>query len=745
MQLESHKVVCGQSMLSNSLRVYLNNKTRLQPIIGLSCVTECVQLSGESDAMYLCEVCVCRLSKTDVRSHIMGSLHRYNYIKVKYPHFVSEWKLNPELSKLAWPLMEMAQILEKREGSGDIQVLKLETAMYEKMTSNSESDALILLRAIRAEQKQKDLQSQSEKPLAQSEYLSIQSQGTVMSPRTDSVQPEKPALQVDKQTIVLENPTALSQNSSGILASSVLYPSLSVQSELNSEDGVVPHRTGAPVKRPASTLPWPHDNGLPLTPDNTAGGQMLLGGGEGPGLEEVPAKPNGCEPVFKVSLSLTDGPLLVERNSFSLEPYPASPGSPKNTPIQSPVEGVSPQPPVTALHLVGQTVNRVVTRPQYKHTAIARLGPVLSDQQPTREECMYKEEEPGFNDSFYLRRDQRRNNHLSEVFRFTDTNFYQGAENLSIGPLMDNNKQGKEMGNICHFSAGKSLAEDDREPDLLYYPGERLAEGGYSSGAMYQSGERSSDRQYLTEEITTDNGNATGVCEWPEEQETEQCRDEIQKGYGLVVEFMVKKQRRGKRRRKMENFYDQQYFQRQPPQQHLVQGFTSTGKETVGHHMGDTADPSWAQWSGPECGGAGTCEGSDTYRREPQGYVTQPRPDSYTPPPEGHRMNFNPYQAASNSFRSIPGPYCFSSNPDAFEPQLLPYPHHSLAPGVGPLPQHLGYEGPPTPHYPQHSMDGCGPPLPVSSPIPSHYSFREDYRGHRPAMVKWDSSESPWF
>lgn len=29
-----HVAVCGQSLLSNSLRVYLNNKTRLQPIIG---------------------------------------------------------------------------------------------------------------------------------------------------------------------------------------------------------------------------------------------------------------------------------------------------------------------------------------------------------------------------------------------------------------------------------------------------------------------------------------------------------------------------------------------------------------------------------------------------------------------------------------------------------------------------------------------------------------------------------------
>lgn len=33
-----------------------------------------------SEALYLCEVCAVRLGKADVRNHIMGSLHRYNYI-----------------------------------------------------------------------------------------------------------------------------------------------------------------------------------------------------------------------------------------------------------------------------------------------------------------------------------------------------------------------------------------------------------------------------------------------------------------------------------------------------------------------------------------------------------------------------------------------------------------------------------------------------------------------------------------
>ncbi|KAK6324194.1 hypothetical protein J4Q44_G00065330 [Coregonus suidteri] len=303
----AHKAVCGQSLLSVSLRVYLNNKNRLQPIIGLSCVTECVMLGGDSEAVYLCEVCVCSLSKVDVRSHIMGSLHRYNYIKVHHSHFVSEWKPSPDLSMLARPLMEMAQILEKREGTGDIQVLELDAAMYEKMTSHSESDALILLHAIRTEREQRYLQSQSEKPSVQSEYLTIQSQRTTISPRRLYVQPEKPVVQIDNRTVLWKSPTAQSRNSSGQSEKSpMLRRSVSVQSQLSlGEEAGFLHETksliGASLKRPASTLPWQHDPSLSPTPDYvTDGGQTLLGGSEGAGLQGVPAKLICCEPVFKM-------------------------------------------------------------------------------------------------------------------------------------------------------------------------------------------------------------------------------------------------------------------------------------------------------------------------------------------------------------------------------------------------------------------------------------------------------------
>ncbi|XP_073319692.1 uncharacterized protein [Pagrus major] len=147
--VEALKGVSTQSQLLDSLKVYLNNKNRLQPIIGLGSLIECVKAGTHREALYLCEVCACRVSKADIRNHIMGSLHRYNYIKIWHPHLVSDWKENSDLSKLAWPLMEKAKILEGTEGPGDVHLLEVEDAVYQRMATCSENDAVYLINILR--------------------------------------------------------------------------------------------------------------------------------------------------------------------------------------------------------------------------------------------------------------------------------------------------------------------------------------------------------------------------------------------------------------------------------------------------------------------------------------------------------------------------------------------------------------------------------------------------------------------
>ncbi|KAK0139666.1 hypothetical protein N1851_023439 [Merluccius polli] len=113
----------NESLLFQSLKVYLDNKTRQQPIIGLDSVTECVKAgSCNQETLYLCVVCQCRIKRADVRNHIMGTLHRYRYIKARHPDLARGWGQAVDIPKLARPLMELASELEKRDGPGIVQV-----------------------------------------------------------------------------------------------------------------------------------------------------------------------------------------------------------------------------------------------------------------------------------------------------------------------------------------------------------------------------------------------------------------------------------------------------------------------------------------------------------------------------------------------------------------------------------------------------------------------------------------------
>ncbi|XP_061615351.1 uncharacterized protein si:ch211-199g17.2 [Phyllopteryx taeniolatus] len=137
------------SELFESLKVYLNNSKRLQPIIGLRSITECVKAGsrGGGAAVYLCEVCACRLSKGDMRNHILGTLHRYNYTKARHPHMLSGVKQSGgDMSLLAWPLMNIARTLEDKEGPGDIKLLEVEDAALEMLKDASDSDAISLIK-----------------------------------------------------------------------------------------------------------------------------------------------------------------------------------------------------------------------------------------------------------------------------------------------------------------------------------------------------------------------------------------------------------------------------------------------------------------------------------------------------------------------------------------------------------------------------------------------------------------------
>ncbi|XP_051811868.1 uncharacterized protein si:ch211-199g17.2 isoform X2 [Acanthochromis polyacanthus] len=193
--------VSNKSQLSESLKDYLNNKNRLQPIIGLGSIIECVKVGPQNrESIYLCEVCVCQLNKADMRNHILGSLHRFNYIKTWHPHLLSEWQENSDLSKLAWPLMEKAKVLERQEGTGRIQLLKVEDAVYERMATHRETDVIALINSLK--------NGQSE-PETASLHYPVQSQRTVLLAQNRQGMSNK-SLKADKKS----NKTAQSEQKS---------------------------------------------------------------------------------------------------------------------------------------------------------------------------------------------------------------------------------------------------------------------------------------------------------------------------------------------------------------------------------------------------------------------------------------------------------------------------------------------------------------------------------------------------
>uniref|UniRef100_A0A1A8LGA4 Uncharacterized protein n=2 Tax=Nothobranchius pienaari TaxID=704102 RepID=A0A1A8LGA4_9TELE len=139
-----------KSQLFNSLKSYLNDKTRRQPYIGLRSIVECVNVGSDNrETLYLCEVCVRRVTKADIRNHIQGSRHIFSYIKTCHPHLAYKWQKDADLSMLARPLIELATVVERKEGTGEVQLFEVPDAVYQKMATESEHYAVALINVLR--------------------------------------------------------------------------------------------------------------------------------------------------------------------------------------------------------------------------------------------------------------------------------------------------------------------------------------------------------------------------------------------------------------------------------------------------------------------------------------------------------------------------------------------------------------------------------------------------------------------
>ncbi|KAL6457075.1 hypothetical protein MHYP_G00340380 [Metynnis hypsauchen] len=144
----------GHSHLFNSMQKYLCSHDRVQPIVGLGSIIELC--TDAEPPVYLCDVCILKINKRDIKTHIMGSLHRYNYIKSRHVYGL---KAGEDLTSLAWRLMELAKVVEKKEGTGNVQVLHLDDIIYKEMLSKPALDAIAQVKKIKIQTRISGLQS----------------------------------------------------------------------------------------------------------------------------------------------------------------------------------------------------------------------------------------------------------------------------------------------------------------------------------------------------------------------------------------------------------------------------------------------------------------------------------------------------------------------------------------------------------------------------------------------------------
>ncbi|KAG2465278.1 ERP44 protein, partial [Polypterus senegalus] len=87
---------------------------------------------------YLCKLCDVRSAQVGMISHITGWKHRFNYLKKKHPEMLPLDNTNAKV-KLHPLIKEKAQLLEKKDGKGKVQVV-IEETVDEKASTAAKSD-----------------------------------------------------------------------------------------------------------------------------------------------------------------------------------------------------------------------------------------------------------------------------------------------------------------------------------------------------------------------------------------------------------------------------------------------------------------------------------------------------------------------------------------------------------------------------------------------------------------------------
>ncbi|XP_036372052.1 uncharacterized protein LOC118769142 [Megalops cyprinoides] len=113
----------SQTQASKVLWRYLKNRQRREPIIGLCDIIE--HESDKQPSFLECKACAKTFRADFIIGHVIGSRHRYSYIRSKHPELLEGWRENPDLTGNIQKLQAMAKVLEHKEGWGQFEVMKV--------------------------------------------------------------------------------------------------------------------------------------------------------------------------------------------------------------------------------------------------------------------------------------------------------------------------------------------------------------------------------------------------------------------------------------------------------------------------------------------------------------------------------------------------------------------------------------------------------------------------------------------
>ncbi|XP_039593431.1 uncharacterized protein si:ch211-197h24.6 isoform X2 [Polypterus senegalus] len=136
--LTASKKIIPTSKKSKSLQQYFKNSSLGEPVVGLQYVVEYRNRNPLIPDKYLCKLCDVRSAQVGMISHITGWKHRFNYLKKKHPEMLPLDNTNAKV-KLHPLIKEKAQLLEKKDGKGKVQVV-IEETVDEKASTAAKSD-----------------------------------------------------------------------------------------------------------------------------------------------------------------------------------------------------------------------------------------------------------------------------------------------------------------------------------------------------------------------------------------------------------------------------------------------------------------------------------------------------------------------------------------------------------------------------------------------------------------------------